>query len=83
MLSPHIYLCCSFYAECVDGTGILEYDVVGDKFIALHTNISGTVTIAPANDRIFVVETGSSIVNIITPGGTHLQCICLLLISPQ
>ena len=62
-------LLCSLYAECIGEDGILEYDVQNDRFIALHSNISGTVTISPADDRIFVVESGSSIVNILIPAG--------------
>ena len=62
----------SVYAECID-QGILEFDVVSDRVVAYHTNFSGTVTVSPANDRVFVVDGSTSTVNILVPGGMPLS----------
>ncbi|KAK9792762.1 hypothetical protein WJX73_009655 [Symbiochloris irregularis] len=55
------------YAECIP-SGILEFNVLNNRVVALHTNFSGTVTVSPANDRVFVVDSSTSTVNILVPG---------------
>lgn len=53
--------------ECVDGSGVLEWNTANDSYVALH-NITGVVTGAPADDMIFVGSNTDSRATMIKPG---------------
>ncbi len=59
---------CSLFIECVDGSGVVEWNTANDSYVALH-NIPGVVTGSPADDMIFVGNNGDSLATMIKPGG--------------
>jgi hypothetical protein len=67
MFSPHLNVC-SLLIECVDGTGTLEWNTVNDTLVKMHT-IVGVVTGAPADDMIFIGNSGNSVAVMVKPGG--------------
>ena len=58
---------CSFYAECVDGAGTVEWNTKNDTFVAL-LDVVGTLYNAPAGDMIFVTNTDNSTSAVLHPG---------------
>lgn len=43
------------YVECADNTGFFEWDAVHNTFVHFFGNITGYVSVAPADDKILVV----------------------------
>ena len=70
MLSASLRLdWCSLFIECVDGTGTMEWNTVNDTLVRWHTNAIGAITGAPADDMVFVSDSGNSSVTMIKPKG--------------
>lgn len=61
---------CSAYIECVDETGVLEWNTADNTLVAFHQNISGILEMSPNNDHAFVINGGDGVVNVLTPAGT-------------
>ena len=76
-------LLCSVFIECVDGTGTIEWNAVSNTLVAFHANAVGQITMSPANDRAFVVDGDSSIVNVLLPTSERPASLCpILLVTP-
>jgi hypothetical protein len=56
------------YIECVDGSGTLEWNTANDTLVTLHDSVVGVVTGAPADDMIFVGNSGDSAAVMVQPG---------------
>jgi hypothetical protein len=66
-------LFCSIFIECVDGSGILEWNTANDTLVKMHTTFNGVVTGAPADDMIFVGNEANSLAVMLQPGGELLE----------
>jgi hypothetical protein len=61
-INKHIFI------ECVDGSGILEWNTANDTLVKMHTTFNGVVTGAPADDMIFVGNEANSLAVMLQPG---------------
>ena len=61
----------SAYIECVDETGVLEWNTASNTLVAFHQNVSGIMQMSPNNDHAFVIDADAGLVNVLTPNGEH------------
>ena len=57
----------------------MEWNTVNDILVNWHTNAVGVVTGAPADDMVFVGNSGNSSVTMIKPGGASNRAYMKLL----
>ena len=75
ILVPKGCLCCSIYVECVDGTGILEWDTVAERLVKFMANETGYISVYPASDKIIVIDYDMPTVNVLRPQSEALTAV--------
>ena len=64
---------CSVYAECADGLGVLEWDLVTNTLVQFFPNQTGYLSAAPADDKILVLFYDTPTVSVLQPNGAFRE----------